>query len=451
MNLSRSAFLICVTLASAFAADEPPTLRAMNLAREGTTAAAEKNYAKYLEKMQQAVELRPEYPRMLVNLAAALAYNDRPEEAIATLERLAALGMTSPVEKSPAFESLRERKDFKDVVTKLKANSFPQGEGDVAFTIPEMTGLIEGIAWREKTGQFFFGDVHHHCVWVREPAPKDTKGKAAEPKVRRFTPEDSPLLGVFGLVIDEERGVLWAATSALSAMDGYTEAQQGQAGVAEIDLQTGEVKRVVLVPNDARQHAIGDLALSTDGTVWLPDSTAPVLWRLAPGADKVEVFVESDEFNSLQGVVALPDGNTLIVADYPGGLLRVDIGARTVRRLDPPPNAALGGIDGLVRTPEGEFIAIQNGVRPNRVLRLAIDHATEAVTRVDVLEAAHLNMASPSLGCLGPGGQYYFIGNANWAHFDEPGAKASAPQAVPIFVTKLKAEAPAAKKNAKKK
>src|SRR5262245_30365736 len=124
MNLSRPTLLFCALLASAFAADEPPTLRAMNLAREGTTAAGAKDYAKYLEKMQQAVDLRPEYPRLLVNLAAALAYNDRADDAIATLERLAALGVTSPVDKSPAFEALRERKDFKDVVTKLKANSF---------------------------------------------------------------------------------------------------------------------------------------------------------------------------------------------------------------------------------------------------------------------------------------------------------------------------------------
>src|SRR5262249_15005103 len=107
-------------------------------------------------------------------------------------------------------------------------------------------------------------------------------------------------------------------------------------------------------------------------------------------------------------------------------------------------------IDGLVRTPEGEFIAVQNGVRPNRVLRLALDSSAEAVSRAEVLEAAHLNMPSPSLGCLGPGGQYYFIRNAKWTHFDEPGAKASSPRSVPIFMTKLKADAPKPKSGKKK-
>ena len=103
---------------------------------------------RFLEKMETAAALRPDFPRLLVNLADAQAANGRAEQAVATLGRLAALGVHSPVDKSPAFAGLRERADFKAVVQRLAKNLDPVGAGEIAFTLPGMTGLIEGMAWR---------------------------------------------------------------------------------------------------------------------------------------------------------------------------------------------------------------------------------------------------------------------------------------------------------------
>ena len=169
--------------------------------------------------------------------------------------------------------------------------------GEVAFTLPGMTGIVEGLAWRARTGEFFFGDVHNRCVWVRAPGGG----------VRRFTPENEPaLLGVFGLAVDEDRRAIWAAMSALPEMRGFSPAPPSAAGLAEIDLATGAVRRVARVPADGRAHVLGDLSLAPDGTVWATDSRAPVLWRLAPGATALENFATSADFKSLQGVVVAP-------------------------------------------------------------------------------------------------------------------------------------------------
>ena len=93
---------------------------------------------------------------------------------------------------------MRGRKDFQEVTKQLAANLHPKGSGEVAFTLREVTGLIEGIAWREKTGEFYFSDVHHRTVWMRN---KDGG-------LRRFTPEGDELFGVFGLAVDESSGAL---------------------------------------------------------------------------------------------------------------------------------------------------------------------------------------------------------------------------------------------------
>ena len=420
------------------AAEPPAAAAAMKLAREATAAADEKDFPAYLAKMEAAAALRPDFPRILTNLAAAQLANDRADEALATLGKLAALGAHSPVDKSDEFAALRGRKEFKDIIARLAKNMEPKGEGEMAFTVPEMTGLLEGMAWREKTGDFFFGDVFHRAVWLR------TKDK----KVRRFSADDDALFGVFGLAVDEERGALWGATSAVPAMRGYTNELDGAAGIAEFDLETGALRRVVRVPatNDHQTHVLGDLALAPDGGIFLPDSGASVLWRLAPGAEAFEVFAESPEFMSLQGVIVAPEGGAVFLADHANGLLRVDLASRAVRRLELPPDTTLLGIDGLVRAPNGDLIAIQNGLRPVRILRLTIDAAGETVTTVVVLEAAHINMPAPSLGCVAMGGDFFLIGNAGWHRFEGGEPTATAPRPVPVFKTRLALEPPPKKK-----
>lgn len=423
--------------AAVVAADIPAATRARTLAREAAKAAEAQDHATYLAKMEEAVALRPDYPRMLVNLAAAQVASEKLEEAVATLERLAALGCYSPIDKADEFVPLRERADFKAVLKKIAANNAPRGAGEMAFPLREVTGLIEGIAWRASTGTFYFGDVNDRSVWVR--GPKEAK----DDKPRRLTPEGDELYGVFGLAIDEARGALWAATSAVSAMRGFTPDQDGTAALAEIDLESGAIRRVIPVvrqPGDQQSHVLGDLALGPDGTVYLPDSGAPIVWQLAPEASALTVLAESPELMSPQGAVVRPEKGVLVVSDYANGLLRIDLASRAVSRMEIPADTTLLGLDGLALAPNGDVLAIQNGVRPNRVLQLKLDASAESVTDVKVLEAGHLQMAAPSLGCLGPGGDFHFIGNAGWTRFENTDAQPTAPRSVPIYKTKPQAE-----------
>ena len=167
-----------------------------------------------------------------------------------------------------------------------------------AFTLPDMTGLIEGIGYRAKTGAFYFGDVHLRCVWLR----------TRDGKVRRFTAPDDRLLGVFRVAVDEPRRTLWASMGALAEMDGFTDATKGAGGLAEIDLESGRVRRVVLAPSDGAKHLLGDLVVLADGTVYATDTTAPVIWRLAPKGTALESVAPGATFTSLQGITPSADG-----------------------------------------------------------------------------------------------------------------------------------------------
>lgn len=415
------------------AAGEPAIRQAMMLAAEAAEATRNGDAALQLTKAAEAAALRPDVPQLLFDLAAAQAASEQTAEAIATLQQLAALGVTADPKDEPAFAPLLELPDFKAVLKQLDANARATGRGETAFAVREMTGLLEGIAWREKTGEFYFGDVNGRTIWVRA---KDA-GEGRNAKVRPLLPESDELLGVFGLVVDEDRGKLWAATSAVPAMRGYTTELQGAAGVAEFDLASGALQRVVLVPAGTTAHVLGDLALAPDGTVWLPDSGAPILWRLAAGGDQLEPFLEHPEFVQLQGIALLNDGQVAILADRLNGLLRVDLGSREVQLLTPPENTTVVGIDSLTVARDGSLIAIQNSVMPKRVLRLTLSAGADAIEAVTVLESAHLTMAEPAQGCLGPDNAFYFIGTAGWSRLDASGGEPTAPRAVPVFRTRL--------------
>lgn len=424
-----SKLLLWVATTGAAAAEAPTAVQAMQLAREGAAAAEARDSTTFLARMEAAVALRPDFPRILEGLAAAQLASGRAEDSLATLRRLAAMGVNSPIEKAAEFAALRPQKEFQALMQQLAANLYPRGKGEIMFSLREVTGLIEGIAWRRKTGEFYFGDVNDRAVWRRK----------SDGTLLRFTPSGDDLLGVFGLAVDEAAGVLWAATNAVPAMRGFTPEQEGTVALAEIDLETGAVRRIFPVgrrPGDEQPHQLQCLAVAADGSVFVTDSGGPRLWHLPAGARALEVFIEDAEFLSLQGI-ALVSGGVAVLADRANGLLRVDLGTRQVRRFEAPVDTTLVGIGGLAATADGQLIAIQNELRPTRILLIGFDETWQNVTAVKVLESGHVTMAAPSLGCLATDSDFYFIGNSGWPRFQYTEGKPSSPRSVPVFRTRV--------------
>ncbi|MBI3886395.1 MAG: SMP-30/gluconolactonase/LRE family protein [Opitutae bacterium] len=404
---------VLLTLALAFALTlalwaEP---RPQQLIHEAEAAMKADQLPLMLEKAEAAVAARPDYPRFLLVAAIAQAVNQHPDAAFATLNRAADLGVSLNVARQPAFAPLRERPEFAALEKRFAANRAPRGSADAAFTLPDMTGIIEGIAHRAATGEFFFGDVHNRCVWRRDAAGRLSKFSAATDE----------LLGVFGVAIDEHRHALYAATAAVPEMSGYTPADENKTGLARYDLATGKLLGLALVPADGRKHVLGDLAVAPDGSVYATDSFSPIIWRLAPGATALEKYLDDDAaYSSPQGIAFTPDGKFFYFSDYLNGLFRVETATRRAARLLPPAGATFIGLDGLALTPAG-LVATQNNGAPARLLRLALDASGEHVTAVKVLVSGVPAMNDLALGCFADG-RYFFAGQSGWALFDPPTA-----------------------------
>jgi sugar lactone lactonase YvrE len=295
----------------------------------------------------------------------------------------------------------------------------PSRTAEVAFALPDMTGLVEGVAFRPKTGAYYFGDVHRRCVWLR----------AADGRVTRFSAADDRLLGIFRVAVDEARGALWLSMGALPQMSGFSDAHKGAGGLAELDLASGQVRRVILAPVDGAAHLIGDFVQLADGTIYATDTTTPVIWRLAPGAAALEPLVRGG-FRSLQGITATADGRGLWVTDYPVGVFHVDVGTKAVRSLAARAGADLRGLDTLLRAPDGTLLAIFNATARQRVLRLTLDGGATAITKVAVV-AEGPAMTDATLGTFA-GDAFVFIADGGWGRF-EPGKVDTSPRSVPIL------------------
>lgn len=322
--------------------------------------------------LTQAAAAQPDSTSIQLDLAAVAALSGDAPAAITALEKIAALGAAPPVERDPRFASLQGSAPFRRVLQAFSRIREPAGVAEEIASLTGRTGILEGIAWRARTGDLFLGDVRHRGIWRRD----------REGRIARFSAEEESLLGVFGLAIDEARGLLWAAMSAVPEMEGFTPEMKGTAALAAFSLTTSELIRFVEVPDDGREHGLGDLHVAEDGTVYATDAKAPVIWKLEPGAEEMQRFAEERSLVSLQGIVRWRDD--FIVADYHRGLFAVSPADGRFRRLSPPSGASLVGLHGLVATPVG-IAATQPGIAPERVVLIAPAETEDRVNSVTVL------------------------------------------------------------------
>lgn len=385
-----------------------------------------KDYAAFLENMKQAAALRPDHPRIVYNLSAAYALNGRKEESIDWLGRLARMGLAYAADKDEDFASLRDSREFANVLALLQKNSSPVGDSVPAFTVHEKGLVPESVAYDPSTRSFYVSSVYRRKILRVAP----------NGEVKEFATERDGLWSVMGMKVDAARRELWVCTAAQPQMSNYVASERGRSGVFRFDLRTGRLAGKYMLPDDSKQHWLGDLALNSRGDVYATDSLSPALYALRRGADKFETVLEGEPFASPQGLDFSADEKRLFVADYSKGVFVIDLATKRYAPLAPAPDSTMLGIDGLYFY-RGGLVAVQNGVNPNRVVRFFLSKDLSRVERFEAVAANQPVFDEPTLGVIVKD-QFYFIANSQWGTLDEQGRLAPPEKLKEPVVLKLK-------------
>ncbi|MDE3154474.1 MAG: hypothetical protein KGN76_05190 [Acidobacteriota bacterium] len=396
------------------------------LTAEALHAYRAKDYARFLAAERRALALEPANPRLLYDVACGESLTGQPTAAVRTLEQLAARKLDLGAETDPDLAAARRTPEWKTFAAQLAALRRPLVRSSVAFTLPDPGLLAAGVAVDPQNGDVYVASVRERKI-VR---------RTADGTVSDFiTAGQDGFLAGASLALDLPRHLLYATTSAVPFMMGYRPEDRDRSGVFAFDLATGRLVRKVFLPTDHRRHFLNALAVSRTGIVFVADSGSPGIYRLAPGADDLEGLTAARPFRSTQGLALSADDRTLYVADYADGLRAIDLATGAVRRIAAPAGVWLGGLDGLSPVPGG-FVAVQIGVRPERVLGLRLDPQGRRLTAVDILEMNHPDYAGPVQGALDRGA-FLYVANSQLALGNPATGAFDAARARPTVVLRL--------------
>jgi hypothetical protein len=277
---------------------------------------------------------------------------------------------------------------------------------EIAFKLPDADMIAEDLLYDAGGARFLVSAVHRGGIDA-----VDSKGQ-----VTRFVPSGAnDGWGIFAIGADEKRGLLWAATSAMPISAHFKPADAGKSALLSYDLRSGEFRGRYLPPDEG-VHSFGDLTVAPSGDVYVSDGLGSGVYLLPAGAQALRVLVPRGVLKSPQTPALSADGQTLFVPDYAKGLAAVSTATGKVRWLDHGKDLELRGIDGLVRQGNQLFV-MQNGVLPNRILRLTVEG--DRVAHWEIV--ARAGLASEITHAVIRGAWLYFIVRSGWDRAGDDG------------------------------
>jgi hypothetical protein len=222
-----------------------------------------------------------------------------------------------------------------------------------------------------------------------------------------------------GMKVDAKRHRLCVCTAGHKQMADAKAEDDGKTAIFTYKLPGGKLLKKYFVPDDGKKHWSGDLTLDSRGNVYASDSASPALYVIRAEKDEIELLCAGPPFVNLQGLALTSDETKLLAADYLKGFFLVDLQTKQVTPVAVPDNVAAQGCDGIYRV-GNDVIAVQNGIKPNRVVRLTFSSDWRAIEKLDVLEANNPVFDEPTLGCV-VGSNFYFIANSQWGEIDDDG------------------------------
>ena len=273
-----------------------------------------------------------------------------------------------------------------------------QHKPEIAFTIKERDLFPEGIAHDAADGSFYVSSIFKNKI-----VKISSKGN-----VEDFTKSNADgLEQVLGMKIDS-KGMLWACNNP----PDYDTLRKFS------NIHVYDTKRKALFKrfqiSDGKSHLFNDLAIASNGDVYVTDTNAGMLWVIKQGANDIEAFTKPGSLPWANGIVLMPDGKQLLVCTGGGlGIARVSIETKKIDAF-PVERYLILGMDGMYLY-KNFLIGIQNTTFPEGILQMDLNAEATRVTKVKFLAYDVPQFEIPTTGVV-VGDYFYFIANSQMLH-----------------------------------
>lgn len=369
---------------------------------KANSAYAEKDYLAFSRALERLRMLRPYNSGYMYQLVIAYALLDEKSKAYDVMVRMQQQGLGYDFDESPDTMNIRGTQVYDYVNDIMKMAADPLGETEQAFVLPGSVSLPETIAWDESRQKFLIGTATEGSIIA--------VGKDGQITELLKANNENGLWAVLDVLVDAPRNRLWVTSAAIPTFSRFDPVDKGRSALFEFDLESLELIHRYPVPVDGMPHALGSMALSPDGDIYIADRTLPIIYRKVADEQKIKAAVALKDMVSMRGIAIQPESGLLYVADREMGIMVVDVKNARSRSLMVPATLNVGGIDGLYLK-DNRLFMIQNGIMPQRVMRLELNPEGIEVVAVRPMAVSQPEFDFPSFGTL-QGEHLYFFANS---------------------------------------
>ena len=376
-----------------------PTESVPALLVKANAAYAAKDYLNFRKTLETLNKKRPNNSDYMYQLVIAHALLDEKSQAYNLMLSMQQQGLAYDFTQTTDTMNLRGTEVFDYVNDLMKMAGDPIGESEKVFVLPDDVLLPEAIAWDESRQKFLIGTVAEGQIVA--------VGKDGQQEELLRASKENGLWAIFDILVDQSRNRLWVTSAAVKGFSGFNPVDKGRSGLFEFNLETLELVRRYPVPVDGQPHKLGSMVLNPNGDIYIADRILPIIYLKLADDEKLKPVMALREMISQRGLAMQPDGRVMYVADREMGIMVVDVKAGKAGLLQGPETLNLGGIDGLYLK-DNRLYVIQNGISPQRVMRLELNTSGTKVENVRPLAVAQPDFDLPSFGTIEGDSLYYF-------------------------------------------
>jgi len=392
---------------------------------ESMNAYGQQDYQSFLKYTKKASKLMPGRLTIRYNLACAYSLTGKIDAAYRTIYELIEKGLPPHIENDSDFDNIRGDQRYPDLLDRLARARTPINNSTLAFRIPEVDLIPEGLAYDSDEDCFYIGSIYKSKI------VKITRDGTVSDFTRS---RQDQLVSIIGMKVDPELRTLWASSSYGYKKDNIPFDKLGTCEMVKYNLVTGELLERYALPQE-ENHFFNDLVITDQHDAFITDSHVPAVCFIDSKSNELRKYIDLPEGSYPNGITISDDQNFLYVA-LTNRIMIVDLHDRTNRQLKHPENAYIGGCDGLYYY-QNSLIGIQSFL--SRVARFHLNADLDEVTEIEVLEAYNPKFENPTTGAIA-NQEFYYIANAQLGKIDREGNLAPKNQLTPVTILKLELE-----------